>query len=151
MSVPGRVLHENLAVRQGGTPGTWAANASTYGNWVLLKGVARRAMAIVSNGELDGNLLVEVFEATDSAGAGAQELTGITTGVSFVNGTDEGKVGLIEVFDGDLSDGFSYVAIRPTPAAADSYSCIWLLSDLWDYPAANLPANGVSFIAASFD
>lgn len=141
----GRTLRENLAVRMGGTPGAWAANASTYGNWVHLAGVGRRALIIALNGELDADMLVEVFEATSGSGTGAQELTGITTGQTFVNGTDEGKVGVIEVLDSDLTSGFEYIAVRPTPGAADSFAAVIVIGDLYEAPADNAAADGVTF------
>lgn len=144
--MPFHTLSDMLAVRMGATPATWAANNGTYGNWVQLKGKARRALCIVLNGELDGDLLMELFEATDSSGTSAQELSGITAGQSFINGTDEGKVGVFEVLADDLSDGFSHVAVRPTPAATDTFAAVWILGDLYEYPAANAAADGVTFV-----
>lgn len=138
----GRTMFDNLQFLQGGTPGSWAANADSYGNWVELAGVGRQAVLIVSNGELDSNMLIEVFEAQDAAGTGAQELSGVTTGKTFTNGTDEGKIGIIVVRDSDLSDGFSHVAVRPTPGAADSFAAFWVIGDLYEAPADN---SGAAF------
>lgn len=149
MSVSGRTLNENLAIRMGGTPATWAA-AAVYGNWVQLKGKARRALGIALSGELDGDLAVEVFEATDSSGTGAQELNaaaGVTDGESFANGTDESRVGLIEVLADDLSSGYTHIAFKVTPAATDGFAGVWILSDLYEYPAENTEDDGVAFVA----
>jgi len=147
MSFP-RTIREGLAVRTAGTPGQWAA-AAVYGDWVALKGVGRRAALIALAGELDGDMTVEVFEATDSSGTSAQELTGVTTGETFANGTDEGNCGIIEVQQDDLSAGFSHIAVRCTPATADGFAAAWVISQLYEYPAANAAANGVTFSTGS--
>jgi hypothetical protein len=139
-----RTLREGLAARMMGTPGTWAA-AAVYTNWVQLGKVGRRALIIAGNGELDADLTVEVFEATDASGTDATELTGITNSQKFTNGTDEGRVGLVEVLDTDLTDGFDYIALKVTPGATDSFAAFVVISDLYDSPASNLPADGVAF------
>ena len=150
MALGHRTASENLAFRMGATPGPWAAVATEYGNWVKLQGVGRRATLVVLNGELDADMKIEVFEATDDAGADAAELTGVTTGETFANGTDEGRIGIIEVLEGDLSDGFKYVAALPTPGASDTFAAVWIISDLYEYPAVNGTAEGVAFIANSW-
>lgn len=135
---------DELAVRMAASPGAWVASA-VYGNWIQLKGKARSILFAPEVNALDANLLVEVFEATDSAGAGAQELTGVTTGKNFVNGTDEARVGLILVHEGDLSDGFSHVALRVTPGSTQEFAATAILLGLYSYPASNLPADGVAW------
>lgn len=141
-----RTLSQNLAARQIGTPGGWTSGAQ-FTRFVQLAGVARRILFIASNGELDADLLVEVFQATDVNGSGAVELTDVTTGETFTNGTDEGRVGLIEVLDTNLDDGYDFVGLRVTAGATDTFSAVALLGDLYDAPAENTEANGVAWVA----
>lgn len=140
----GRTLTQNLTARMMGTPGPWAA-AAVFTRWVQLGKVGRRALIIAGNGELDANMLIEVFQATDSSGTNAAELTAITTGVTFVNGTDEGHIGIIEVLDTNLSEGYDYIGLRVTPGAADTFAAFVLIGDLYDAPAENAVADGVTF------
>jgi len=133
----GHTTSENFKYAVAGTPGTWAA-AAVYGSWVQLAGVARRAQLIAVNGELDANMTVAVYEATDASGTGAQALTGLTG--TFHNGADEGLLGLIEVRDDDLSDGYDYIAVLCTPGATDTFAAVWQLGELYSYPADNSTA-----------
>jgi hypothetical protein len=144
MAVPGRTLNQNLAIRVAATPGPWAA-AAVFGPWVQIAGLYRRALLAVVNGELDADMLVEVFEAQDGSGTGAAELTSVTTGKTFTNGSHEGKLGLIEIRDSDLHSGFTHIAVRCTPGAADTFAGFWILSDAYDYPVDNGTTDGVVF------
>lgn len=140
----GRTLSQNLTTRMMGTPGTWAA-AAVFTRWVQLGKVGRRALIIAGNGELDANMLIEVFEATDDTGSNATELTDITTGKNFVNGTDEGLVGIIEVLDTNLDEGYDYIGLRVTPGATDTFAAFVIIGDLYEAPAANDTGDGVAF------
>ena len=73
----------------------------------------------------------------------AQAITGLSD--SFVNGTDESRVGLIEVRDADLSDGYRYVTVQVTPAATDGYACIAVLGEPYEAPVSNATTDGVAF------
>lgn len=135
-------FHERNAVRVVATPGAWAAEAA-YGAWIDIRGFQRLTF-IPINGELDGNMTFAVYEATANDGTDAQAVTGLTG--TFTNGTNEGDCGIIEVLSRDLSDGFPFVTLQVTPAAADTYSCIGILSDPDVAPVANAVANNVAFV-----
>jgi hypothetical protein len=142
----------NLAFRTLGTPAAagWVG-AAMYTNWIQLAGVARRIALVPVVGPIAADCVIEVFEATDSSGTSAQELTGVVaTSKTFANGTDEGRVGLIEVKDDDLSDGFTHVALKVTAAGNDMpFAAVAILADLYDFPASNATTDGVAFTAAS--
>lgn len=133
--------NEYNAFRMIHTPATFAA-AAIYGNWVSLA-EHRSVTFIMGNGELDGDFAVAAFEATDSAGSGAQALTGKSD--SFVNGTDEGLLGLITVYDYELSSGFTHVTIKATAGATDSFACFAMLSNPNVLPAVNTVGTHVAF------
>lgn len=137
-----RTLNDNLAVRMVHTPGDAYAAAATAGTWHSMVGF-RRVMFVPLVGELDGDLTVAAYEATDSSGTGAQALSGITD--SFVNGTDEDRVGILEVRDTDLSAGFSYVTVYVTPTATDAFGCVAIFSEPHDAPVANTTTYDVAF------
>lgn len=137
-----RTLNDNLAVRAIATPGTYTSGFAQAGSYVSLVDY-RRVLFVCMNGELDGNMPVIVLEAQDSSGTGAQTIAALTG--TFTNGTDEGRVGLIEVRDDDLSDGYTHVTLRVTPGAADSFAAIALLGEGSELPAANATTNGVAF------
>ena len=147
-----RDFASNLAFRVLGTPAAagWA-QAAVYTDWVQLKGIARRIALIPIVGNIDADIVVEVFEATSNAGAGATELTGVVaTSKTFANGTDESRLGVIEVKDSDLDDGFTHVALKVTPAGASApFAAIAVLADLYSFPADNATTDGVAFTAAS--
>ena len=146
-----RSLIENLAVRGTGTPGgAWPASA-IVGSYEQMQGY-HRALLIGHVGALDANVTLEVMEATDDAGTSAQELTGPTTGETFTNGTDESRVGLIEIRQGDLSAGYTHIAARITGDAGQSLSAVFVFTDSeFDYPVSNGTADGVAFTAAATD
>jgi hypothetical protein len=137
-----RTLSEAFAVRMAATPATWAA-AANYGNWIGLQGY-EGALFICGNGELDGNMTVALYEATDDEGAGAQALTGVTE--SFANGTDEARVGLFEIRADQLTAGFTHVALRCTPGATDSFAGYAVLFGGHNLPASNETTDGVAFV-----
>lgn len=138
-----RTLSQELAVRTVGTPGTWSAAAQYGTTWHSMVGY-NRALFVLMVGELDADLPVAIYEATDSDGTSAQAVTGLSG--TFVNGTDEGKVGLIEVLSSDLTDGFPYVNIRVTPGATDAFAAAVLLGEAVENPVSNTAADGVSFV-----
>lgn len=139
-----RNLLDELAVRSLATPGTWAA-AAVYGSWIQIKGKCREVLLVPINGELDADMTIKVYEATDSSGSGAQELTRAATAQKFVNGTDEGRVGAIVVKEGQLSAGYSHVTLQITPGATDSVAAIAILGGLYAYKASNTTSDGVAF------
>ncbi len=147
-----RTSSENLAVRMLGTPGAsgWAA-AANYTSFIQLGKIGRRALLIPLVGDIAADGVIEVFEATDAAGAGAQELTGVVaTSVTFSNGDDENRVGLIEVKDTDLSEGFDFIGLKVTPAGATyPFAAVALIADLYSFPAVNGTAEGVAFVESS--
>ncbi len=141
-----RTLTEGLAFRMIGSPGSYTTGAQLT-KFVKLAGVGRRAVFICGNGELDGDFLVEVMEGTDANGAGAVELTDITSGKTFVNGTDEDRLGLIEVLDSQLDDGYDWIGLRVTSGAAgDSFFAAAAIGDLYEEPASNLTTDGVAWV-----
>lgn len=136
---------KNYAVRMAGTPGTWAA-AAVYGEWIAITGF-RRITFLVANGELDGDMAFKVYEATDSSGTSATEIdTDLRN--TFTNGTDEARVGIIEVRDGDLTDGYPYVALQVTPGATDTFAAVAILSEPYEAPVSNATTDGVAFADA---
>lgn len=137
-----RTFNDNWAVRLVGTPAAWAA-AAVYTDFVSMVGF-RRCAFIVGNGELDADMAIAVYEATDASGAGAQAISGLSD--SFVNGTDEARAGIIEVREADLSDGFTHVGLLVTPGAADSFCAFALLGEAYDNPVDNGTADGVAWI-----
>lgn len=136
-----RTINENYAFRAVHTPATYAA-AAVYGTWISMVGF-RRCLFESIVGELDANLAVAVYEATDVTGTGAQAISGLSN--TFHNGSDEGRVGLIEVRDADLSDGFTYVTILVTPGATDQYGCIAMLGEPYTAPVSNATTDNVAF------
>jgi hypothetical protein len=137
-----RTLNDNLAIRAVATPGSYSSGVAQAGSYVSLVDY-RRVLFVCMNGELDADMPVIVLEAQDANGTGAQTIAALTG--TFTNGTDEGRVGLIEVRDDDLSDGFTHVTLRVTPGAADSFSAVAILGEGSEQPAANASANGVAF------
>lgn len=137
-----RTLNEHLAVRMVGTPASYA-DFTTNLTWVDLTGY-NRALFIVGNGELDGNMVFTVKQASASDGTGAKDLDTTLTG-TFTNGTDEGRVGLIEVRASDLDEGFPYITLEINPGAADTAFAIAVLEGYTADPVANGTANGVAF------
>ena len=136
-----RTINENYAFRLVSTPGSHAANAH-YGEWIDMLGF-RRCLFVAVAGELDADLDVAVYEATSSDGDDAAAITGLSD--DFANGTDESRVGLVEVRDSDLSDGFRYVTLQVTPGAADGYACIAVLGEPYEAPVSNATTDGVAF------
>lgn len=137
-----RTFNDNWAVRPVHTPGDAYAAAATAGTWHSMVGY-RRCTFIPFVGELDGDLTVAAYEAQDAAGTGAQALAGITD--SFVNGTDEDRVGILEVREADLSDGYTHVTCYVTPTATDAFSCIAVLGEPYEAPVSNATTDGVAF------
>lgn len=136
-----RTFNDNHAVRMAGTPATWAA-AAVHGNWIAVAGY-RRFTFITLNGELDGNLVAAVYKATDSSGTGAAALSGLTG--TFTNGTDEARVGIIEVRDSDLGTDTTHISLRVTPGATDSFAAVCILSEPYELPVSNATTNGVAY------
>ncbi|MBZ0304472.1 MAG: hypothetical protein K8I82_00255, partial [Anaerolineae bacterium] len=99
---------------------------------------------IVGNSELDADMDITVYEATDAEGSGAQVISGLTD--DFVDGTDETRAGIIEVRDDDLSDGFSYVGLLVTPGAANTFCAFALLGEAYQNPVSNGTEDGVAWI-----
>ena len=129
------------AFRMVHTPATYAA-AAVDGTYISL--VEHRSVTFVAgNGELDGNIVLAIVEATDSSGTSAQVLAGKAG--TFTNGTDETRVGLITVNDFDVTLGYPWVTVRVTPAATDSFFCIAVVSNPNKLPAQNTTALGVAF------
>lgn len=130
-------IRENFDIAVGGSPATYSAAAQAT-NWVQLAGVGRQALLVCLAGELDADMTVAVYEATDNAGSGAQAIAGLTG--TFTNGTDEGGYGLITVASEDLSDGYDFVTAYVTPGATDAFACVWVIGQLHEYAADNSDA-----------
>ncbi len=136
-----RTLNNNLAVRQALNPAAYAA-AAADGNWIGMRGF-RRCLFVINLGATTGDVVVQVREVTSAAGAGAQNITGLT---GTLTATDDNKLGIIEVRDVDVSAGFTHVSIRVTPAAATTLlAATALLGEPYSAPVDNAPANGVVF------
>jgi hypothetical protein len=136
-----RTFNENNAVRMIHTPGSHAASAH-YGEWVDMTGY-RRCTFIMSAGELDGDMAVAAYRDSDGAASDPEALSGLSE--SFVNGTDESRVGIIEVREADLDADHPYVTIAVTPTAADGFACIAVLSEPYEVPVSNETTDGVAF------
>lgn len=137
-----RSFNDMYAVRLVGSPAEWAA-AAVYTDWTAMAGY-RRCVFLVGNGELDDDLAMAVYEATDSSGTGAQAISGLSD--SFVNGTDEDRAGIFEVRDADMSDGYTHLALLVTPAAADSFCAFAVLGEALENPVDNATTDGVAFV-----
>jgi hypothetical protein len=137
-----RTFNDDWAVRLVGSPATWAA-AAVYTDWTPIAGF-RRCAFIVGNGELDDDLAMAVYEATDASGTDAQAISGISD--SFVNGTDEDRAGIFEVRDSDMSDGYTHLALLVTPAATDTFCAFAILGEAYSYPVSNATTDGVAFV-----
>jgi len=137
-----RTFNDNHAVRLIGSPAEWAA-AAAYTDWVPIAGY-RRCTFLVGNGELDADMALAVYEATDASGTDAQAISGLAD--SFVDGTDEDRAGILEVRDVDMSDGFTHLALLVTPGAADSFCAFAVLSEGYTMPASNATTDGVAFV-----
>lgn len=136
-----RTFNKNWAVRMISTPATHAANAH-YGSWIDIRGFRRCAFLPVA-GELDADMPVAVYEATDANGSGAQPISGLSN--TFHNGSDESRVGIIEVRDVDLTVGFNFVTLQVTPGATDGYACVAVLGEPYEAPVDNTTTDGVAF------
>ena len=132
-------VQESFKFAVAGSPGTYTATPQ-FTEWVQLGAVGRNATLIALAGELDEDCIIEVYEATDALGTDAQELTDVTTGETFVNGTDEGGFGLITVRDDSLTDGFQFVSAYVTPGSTDVLAMAWMIGGLYDMPADNSDA-----------
>jgi len=142
-----RTLYEALGFRPVLAPAAYASG-SAWSTWIKLGESNFRSMVFVTyNGELDADATVEVFQATDSIGTDATELTSITTGKTFANGTDEGRVGLIYVQVEDLTSGYPYVGLRVTTAASDTLTAVAVLGEAREYPVSNVAGDGVAWTA----
>lgn len=136
-----RTLNDNLAVRQALDPAAYAASAAT-GNWIGLRGY-RRCLFVINLGATTGDVAVKVQEAQDDSGTGAQDISGLA---GTLTATDDGKLGIIEVRDVDLSAGFTHIALVVTPAAASTYlAATALLGEPYSAPVSNAVADGVVF------
>lgn len=129
---------ENFKIAVAGSPGTYSAAAQAT-NWVQLAGVGRQATLIALAGELDADMVVAVYQATDDAGSDAKAISGLTG--TFTNGTSEGGYGLITVNSDDLDDGFDYVTAYVTPGATDAFAGVWVIGKLYDYPSDDSDAE----------
>jgi len=136
-------FNHNFAVRNMGTPAQWAdATLYAVSTWISMAGYDR-AIFLPHCGELDGDMVVSVYEATDSAGTGAQAVSGLTG--TFTNGEDEGLPGIIELRAAQLTDGYQYINLQVNPGAADGFSGILLLTDAKSAPVTNTLNSHVAF------
>lgn len=136
-----RTFNENNAVRMIHTPATYAA-AAVYGDWVSMVGY-RRCTFICLAGELDDDIAIAAYQAADATGTDPEALSGLSE--SFVNGTDESRVGIIEVREADIDNDHPYVGVKVTPAATDGFACIAVLSEPYEVPVSNATTDGVAF------
>lgn len=136
-----RTLNDNLAVRQVLNPASYAA-AAQAGAWIPMRGF-RRCLFIVNLGATTGDVAVQVQEATSDAGAGAQDIAGLS---ATFTATDDNKLGIIEVRDVDLSSGYTHVTVEVTPAAAGTLlAATALLGEPYSAPVSNAATDGVVF------
>jgi hypothetical protein len=133
---------QQFAVRSMGTPGTWSAVAQyAESGWVDFK-TYRRAIFIPHAGELDANMTCDVYEADDATGTNAQQVDSALVG-TFVNGTNEGQPGIIEILDSDLEKPF--LNLRVTPGATDGFAGILLLDEGHEQPETNTIGTHIAF------
>jgi hypothetical protein len=138
-----RTFNDAFAVRSMGTPGPWSAAAQyAEATWIDMAGF-RRAIFLPHAGELDADMTVAVYEATDNAGTGAQAVSGLND--TFTNGQDEGLPGILEVRDCDLTAGYRFVNLLVTPGAADGFSGVVLLTEAYERPVTNTVNTHVAF------
>lgn len=139
---------KNHAYRMAATPAIYSA-AATVQAYVSLA-TYHRAVALPLVGALDGDVTVTVMEATSAAGAGAQALTDPAV-QTFENGTDENRLGIIEVNQGDLSEGYDHVALRVVGDATNFFAALWELLDPVEAPITNAETDSVAWAVASTD
>ncbi|GIV82071.1 MAG: hypothetical protein KatS3mg051_1425 [Anaerolineae bacterium] len=136
-----RTLSDNLAIRQALDPASYN-NVASVGDWIAMRGF-RRCLFVVNLGATTGAVTVQVQEATDASGTGAQDISGLTG--SFT-ATDDNKLGIIEVRAEDLSEGYTHVAVEVTPAAAGTLlAATAILGEPYSAPVSNAAADGVVF------
>lgn len=135
-------ITQELGFRNLTTPYQFAAEATDLTYIDLTE--ARRAVLALQPAALSANATVAVIEAKDASGTDAQAITGLSA--TLTDGTDDGKLALFEVLDGDLSSGFSHVTLRVTPGGTDTFGAFALVGDLHEYPASNASADGVAVV-----
>lgn len=136
-----RTISQDLAFRVLTTPYQFATVPTDLTFVSLVE--ARRAALVLMPAALTGAVTVAVIEATDDAGTDAQVITGLSQ--SYTD-TQDGLQGVFEVLDSDLSDGYTHVTLRVTPAAANTFAAYALLGDFDELPASNTTTDGVAFV-----
>jgi len=139
-------FHENFAVRTLNTPGAWTAGAQ-YGTWVDMTGFRRCAIIPVA-GELDANMAVAAYCASDNAGTDAAVIDADTDG-TFHNGADEGLPAIIEFSADDLTAGQPYITLAVTAGATDGFCAVAILYDAYSAPVDNTEGTDVAFIGST--
>jgi len=136
------ILSENWALRVAHVPGTVPASI-TYGNWIDVTGY--REISFVANcAALDDDCDLTVYENSTNSSSGATAVAGATD--DFINGTDENRIGVIELDVSKLGDGKNYVALAVTPASAlNFFSANALLGSANRSPVSNGTADGVAW------
>jgi len=142
-----RTFIDTWALRQVGTP--VSRNAEATLDWVNITGF-RRAVFLPNVADLTDDLVLTVYQATDSAGTSAKAVvtaSGTVQG-TFANGTNEGMVAGLEVLADSLDEGFNFVSLNFDPAAATIASVTCILGDAYyqnETDLANTVANNVAF------
>lgn len=86
-------------------------NDSVTSDWVDLS-TYRKATFIVNVGATDTTFDAKLQEATSSAGASAQDITGFA--ITQLTASDDNEQVVIEIDATELSDGFTHVALVVT-------------------------------------
>ncbi len=101
-------------------PDAYTAAAYTS-DWVAMKDF-KTIMATIMAGTLGSSatLNAKLQEATDNAGAGAQDITGKAITELTQVGSDSDKQAIINIRDDELTDTFTHVAVVVTVGVATS-------------------------------
>lgn len=144
------LLSENIAVLGTIDPDAYIDGiygATTYySDWVDMK-VFNQVLGVVMVGAMAAGAKVDakLQEATNSSGAGAQDLTGKAITQLTQAGSDDDKQALINMRADELSNGYTHVRLALTVTAEDVDAAALLLGGQARY----LPAN--NFDLASVD
>lgn len=128
-----RTLYEELKIAKvfNGTTGTADGNLSTF---IDMTGFRRALFAIQVASNIAANIVVKARVAEDAAGTDAEDILNrdgeSTIGGTFTNGTDDGKIGLIEVQRDRLAGQANhFVGLHVAPGGSDATITVMAILD----------------------
>lgn len=115
---------------------TWGT-VEIGGNWIDTTDYNHVVLMCVPDSDLNGDVTVAVYAASDSAGTGAEQINASTSIGTFENGTDDGDVGVIEIREKSIPSDKPYVTLYVTQAANDEFSSVMILGQAYENPVDN--------------